>query len=1040
MSKPTFFQSVFHRPSRKYATSGAQHAQAVAVTSDKFAPPNSTSTYENSRLSLSEQQVLDAAYNLLAKQSQYGAEGHVLPTLESSGRLSINFSDITGGPSLSSTPHVAFDLTTSQPTSSPSTTTTSSGPRSPPQQSDSAVGRSSKVRRRSTHTTRDMSQSKSTPSAASSSASHDGQHVMAGLALRHPASRDASLPLASHEASTSNGPIRQRKKQEQPEDSDNGEDDIFYTPRTSPNNSPSNSPPSTSTPGQGILSGVAASSDSTISTATTTAIVTAAATKLLQNPHRIIRSSASSTTSSTPEEAQSDYGLNDSSYAPSESTAPTSTVTSKSPSEQQRPRSTVSSSTSRSTKRRSAPAPAVPSSSSSVDSEWAKGVRWLSKPDKKVKPPPRSWTHEATGRTVTSLSAASTSSILEEEAEAEAVAPRRRSLDSPSDYLRDLQVPQRPPRSANRPKSIASVSSSSSSSVPMARPRRHPQPNVAASGSDTRLLRMSAVLEVEEEGNGIVIGTAHPSVLHRHVVPERGSVRRRSSLRTRTSSDPLSFDPTMMAPRRAASLKSRSSSTSTTYKTVELATTLAVTDGGEPSSSNGYTSLVLPRAAYTPGKNPISSKVDLTRGGLAQTTMSTISVIRHGAAVASSKKRRSILGVGGLLSRSSSSAAVSATRKGKSAAESALALTSNTPPPSKVQSNQVLVRVSAVAVDGLDHLIVNEKCSKPDGYGFVPGRSFVGRVVEAGWEVTTVQKGDWVVGLMEFNRSGALSEFLVVDRKRVCAVPDPSPKLTLEQMALLPLVGLPSSRAARSMPGVKSATDATAEDGRERNLTVREDGLVKGRALVLGAQSVVGTMVVRQLKVMGVTVTAHILPSRSRVAWDRLVEEGSDGKDYDDVEVIEDGDVERAIGRLPDSAFKLVVDTIGGKGTWKIARRVLDADGGQFTTTVGDTPEVIPTRNAHVKSNMRSLRHAFSRKDDKAVGYIWVCPAVDVDHDGEDVRDTLKAVMNLTMQGICVPHVERTVPFERTPTEVFGGEADDEDGLDARPVVIRVIG
>lgn len=87
---------------------------------------------------------------------------------------------------------------------------------------------------------------------------------------------------------------------------------------------------------------------------------------------------------------------------------------------------------------------------------------------------------------------------------------------------------------------------------------------------------------------------------------------------------------------------------------------------------------------------------------------------------------------------------------------------------------------------------------------------------------------------------------------------------------------------------------------------------------------------------------------------------------------------------------------------------------------------------------MRSLRHAFSRKDDKAVGYVWICPAVDVDHDGEDVRDTLKAVTNLAAAGICVPRSERVVSFEKTP-EVFngGGMEDDEEG---RPVVIRVIG
>ncbi len=40
------------------------------------------------------------------------------------------------------------------------------------------------------------------------------------------------------------------------------------------------------------------------------------------------------------------------------------------------------------------------------------------------------------------------------------------------------------------------------------------------------------------------------------------------------------------------------------------------------------------------------------------------------------------------------------------------------------------------------------------GVGFVPGRSFVGRVLESGWEVKeeVAKKGDWVIGLLDVRK------------------------------------------------------------------------------------------------------------------------------------------------------------------------------------------------------------------------------------------------------------------------------------------------
>jgi hypothetical protein len=88
---------------------------------------------------------------------------------------------------------------------------------------------------------------------------------------------------------------------------------------------------------------------------------------------------------------------------------------------------------------------------------------------------------------------------------------------------------------------------------------------------------------------------------------------------------------------------------------------------------------------------------------------------------------------------------------------STVSLTSHTPTPSKVQTNQVLVQVWCVALEGLDVLLAREKSKNVDGYGFVPGRGFCGRVVEAGYGVANLRKGDWVMGLLDVTKVRAYS-------------------------------------------------------------------------------------------------------------------------------------------------------------------------------------------------------------------------------------------------------------------------------------------
>jgi NADPH:quinone reductase-like Zn-dependent oxidoreductase len=92
-----------------------------------------------------------------------------------------------------------------------------------------------------------------------------------------------------------------------------------------------------------------------------------------------------------------------------------------------------------------------------------------------------------------------------------------------------------------------------------------------------------------------------------------------------------------------------------------------------------------------------------------------------------------------------------------------LAFASCVSPPNRLAPNQVLVQVFMVGLDGLDALVVRDKAgflsngsSSGRGgegeYGFVPGRSFVGRAVECGFEVRNCFKGDWVYGLLDLTK------------------------------------------------------------------------------------------------------------------------------------------------------------------------------------------------------------------------------------------------------------------------------------------------
>jgi len=309
------------------------------------------------------------------------------------------------------------------------------------------------------------------------------------------------------------------------------------------------------------------------------------------------------------------------------------------------------------------------------------------------------------------------------------------------------------------------------------------------------------------------------------------------------------------------------------------------------------------------GKMLSDGKVDLVKSGIAQSTMATVEVVlgaahtRAGIVTPLKKKRRTLSISLKFFSRSQGRRAEGLT-PGHLLQELPLpvAFTAHLPPPSSIPPSHVLIQVFAVGLDGLDSSLVHDKVgfdrAKAGGNGFIPGRSIVGRAIECGWEVKAdvCKKGDWVIGLLELKKSGALAEFVVLERHRLHRAPQPRSRpttlfpsaanrrshvrsmslpshlhtlpsisnipvstynLSVEEMALLPLSALTAHRAVRTLAdAIVSTRSPRIPDG--------NDVGIGSSALVLLGHDGPGAMAVQMLSKRGVTVCAHVPGSAVR--------------------------------------------------------------------------------------------------------------------------------------------------------------------------------
>ncbi|KIJ37433.1 hypothetical protein M422DRAFT_33759 [Sphaerobolus stellatus SS14] len=547
--------------------------------------------------------------------------------------------------------------------------------------------------------------------------------------------------------------------------------------------------------------------------------------------------------------------------------------------------------------------------------------------------------------TLPRLSSSSSSSSV---AELSSPSPKRKPQGDWADWSKDVRWLVPPTQSQSRPLSMRSTSSASSSSS-LGPAALHPEVshlhgmelvNIENEPSRSRRRTTTGRKKVRSQMSAVWEEEEVPVNKSNNTIPAHSSPL-----------NPANRFRTVSAPLDSFSLSSTSTTTTTTHHTVTVPVPLPVSSGDMPYGS--LQTLTLPRA-FRPSSSPdlSSGRVDLISSGKAQTTMSAIAVTR----------------------RHTSSSKSTPQHLQDDIADS-LGLTAHKQPPSYVPPRSVLIQVHAVALDALDLLLLTNRSSKKSGYDFVPGRSFVGQVIEVGWDTKKVGKGDWVCGLADVKSCGALAQFLVIDNRRVHPLPIHS-GLTTDQAALLPLAGIPAHRAVNCL----------------RHLPT--DSLI----LILNAHSGAGLLATQELVALGYSrVWAHVPGECGSEAELRVSKIGVDVFCGDVIDVMERTKV----------MFDAIVDTVGGKAVWKAARKVLLSNS-TFITLVGDIPASALSSFTYFKANMRILRRSWFQ----SVEYTWISAAADLDLHGDSVRDTLADVVELVRMGKIRPFVAGSVGAE----------------------------
>ncbi|XP_062961321.1 quinone oxidoreductase-like protein 2 [Cynocephalus volans] len=128
--------------------------------------------------------------------------------------------------------------------------------------------------------------------------------------------------------------------------------------------------------------------------------------------------------------------------------------------------------------------------------------------------------------------------------------------------------------------------------------------------------------------------------------------------------------------------------------------------------------------------------------------------------------------------------------------------------PRPVRPHEVRVDVHFCGVNFADILVCRGQYQERPHLPFIPGMEFSGTVLETGTDVSTVKKGDRVIGMSGFN---SMAEECIIDQKILWQIPD---KVSLREAATLPIsygtAILALEHRARTQPGETVLVTAAA--------------------------------------------------------------------------------------------------------------------------------------------------------------------------------------------------------------------------------------
>lgn len=186
------------------------------------------------------------------------------------------------------------------------------------------------------------------------------------------------------------------------------------------------------------------------------------------------------------------------------------------------------------------------------------------------------------------------------------------------------------------------------------------------------------------------------------------------------------------------------------------------------------------------------------------------------------------------------------------------------------KEQEVIVEVKAIGVNYADTARREGKYVVPTNLPYIPGSEVAGVVAETGSAVTSVQKGDHVVALIE---SGGYAEAVAIDERLLIPVPD---GVSFEQAVALPLQGLSAYHILKTMgrlaPGESVLIHAAA--GGVGAIAVQ-------LAKLFGAGQIIATASTEEKLEHARQMGATDLVNYTEAGWEGKVRELTDGKGVD---------------------------------------------------------------------------------------------------------------------------------------------------------------